>query len=152
MIKKINFPVIIILAFFLFSMSAISGCSTPEGAAKDKENELKPAEAEQINLEDFSADNITINAEIKTSEYPFSYEDSATGITMYWYNDSENLYIGLESQAQGWTSIGFGPEASMKGANIIMLAVEDGGAAARDDYGNSGFSTPRMKIWEETSI
>ena len=138
--KKTIFTVIIILSFSLLSISIISGCDTPQESGQETEDKLQPDGAEEINLEDFPIDNISIDAQITTNEYPFSYVDNASGITLYWHNDSKDLYIGLESQTEGWIAIGFDPERLMKDANIIFFALENGNLIARDDYGTSNFS------------
>ncbi len=138
--KKIIFTVIIILVFSLLSIQIISGCSTPKEAGLEIEDKLQPDGSEEINLEDFPINNIAIDAQITTNEYPFSYFDNVTDITLYWHNDSKDLYIGLESQAEGWIAIGFDPERSMKDANIVLFALENENVIARDDYGTSNFS------------
>ena len=138
--SKTIFTVIIMLIFSLLYISIISGCSTPEQPVRDIEDGLQPAVSEEINLENFPIDNITIDGDIEVNEYPFSYFDNVTGITIYWHNDSVNLYIGFESQAEGWTAIGFDPERLMEGANIILFTIADGNIIVRDDYGTSVFT------------
>ena len=138
--SKIIFTVIIILIFSLLYISIISGCSTPEQPERDIEDDLQPAVSEEINPENFPIDNITIDGNIEVNEYPFSYFDNVTGITLYWHNDSVNLYTGFKSQAEGWTAIGFDPGRLMEDANIILFTITNGNIIARDDYGTSVFT------------
>jgi hypothetical protein len=73
-------------------------------------------------------------------EYPFSYEDRKTGIIMYWFNNSNDLYICLESPSGGWTAVGFDPGFGKNGANIILFAMDGENVLVRDDFGVSRFS------------
>ena len=79
----------------------------------------------------------SIDGVITTGEYRHTLTDSATGIELSWQNDSTHLYVGLTSPGTGWVAIGFDPEQQMKGANIIIAAVENGEAVARDHSGTS---------------
>ena len=78
-----------------------------------------------------------IDGVISTGEYRHALTDSVTGIELSWQNDSTYLYVGLTSPGTGWVAIGFDPEQQMKGSNIIIGAVENGEAVARDHSGTS---------------
>jgi len=78
-----------------------------------------------------------IDGVISAGEYRHTLTDSATGIELSWQHDGSSLYVGLVSQGTGWVAIGFDPEQRMKGANIIIAAVDNGGAVARDHFGTS---------------
>ncbi len=78
-----------------------------------------------------------IDGVITTGEYRHTLTDSATGIELSWQNDSTYLYVGLTSPGTGWVAIGFDPEQRMRGANIIIGAVENGEVVARDHSGTS---------------
>ena len=78
-----------------------------------------------------------IDGAIGKSEYRNEMRDSATGMTVYWQNDAETLFIGLMSPGAGWLSIGFGPERQMEGANIVIAAISDGELVIEDHYGNA---------------
>jgi len=138
--NKTIFTFIIILTFSLLSISIISGCSALEEPGQESEDETQPVSPEEINFENFPIDNITIDGKIEKNEYPFSYFDNVTGITLYWHNDSVYLYIGFKSQASGWTAIGFNPERLMKDANIILFTIVNENTIARDDFGTSNFT------------
>ena len=95
---------------------------------------------EETNLDGHSAENINIDGTVSQDEYPFSYDDKETGIVMYWFNDSTNLYICLESKSAGWTAIGFDPSFIKKNANIILFAMDGENVMVRDDFGVSTYS------------
>ena len=78
-----------------------------------------------------------IDGVIATGEYRHTLADSATGIELSWQNDSTYLYVGLTSPGTGWVAIGFDPEQQMKGANIIIGAVENGGVVTQDHSGTA---------------
>ncbi|MFC2082034.1 DOMON domain-containing protein [Candidatus Bipolaricaulota bacterium] len=78
-----------------------------------------------------------IDGSIGKSEYRNEMRDSAIGMTVYWQNDAETLFIGLMSPGAGWLSIGFGPERQMEGANIVIAAISDGELVIEDHYGNA---------------
>lgn len=79
----------------------------------------------------------SLDGEIGESEYRNERVDAATGMTVYWQNDREILYIGLVSPGAGWLSIGFGPENRMQGANIVIAAIDDGELVIEDHYGSA---------------
>lgn len=58
---------------------------------------------------------------------------------MEWRTDETNIYIRLTAPDDGWLSVGFEPEAVMKGADIIIAYVEEGKGFIRDDFGSSRF-------------
>lgn len=138
--NKTILTAIIMLIFSLLSTSILLSCSIPQGQGQEVEDRFQSGNQEEINLENFPIENIAIDGNIERNEYPFSYFDNITGITLYWYNDSKDLYIGLESRTEGWTAIGFDPERFMKDANIILFALENENVMASDDYGTSNFS------------
>ena len=96
--------------------------------------------ATDIHLSEFFSENIIIDGTAGPDEYPFSYEDEETGIVMHWFNDSDNLYICLESQSAGWAAIGFDPGLVKKNSNIILFAMEGENIIIRDDFGTSSYS------------
>ncbi len=76
---------------------------------------------------------VTVDGMVGEEEYPHTTE--VVGVRVYWYNDAENIYVGLVSPGKGYVDIGFDPERRMQGANLILTAVKDGEIATRDDYG-----------------
>jgi hypothetical protein len=52
-------------------------------------------------------------------EYPATYVDKASGITVHWGYDDSLIYVGLETRGRGWLAIGFG-SAKMNESNMII--------------------------------
>ncbi len=52
-------------------------------------------------------------------EYPATYRDKASGLTVHWGFDDSLIYIGLETRGRGWLAIGFG-SPKMHGSNMIL--------------------------------
>ena len=52
-------------------------------------------------------------------EYPATYLDKASGLTVHWGFDDSLIYVGLETKGHGWLSIGFG-SAKMNESNMII--------------------------------
>lgn len=77
-----------------------------------------------------------IDGRIEEGEYLHSLTESATGIILYWQNDSTTLHIGLASPGTGWVAIGLEPQQRMLGANIIIAAVAADGLVIEDHYGS----------------
>jgi hypothetical protein len=76
---------------------------------------------------------------IAKGEYPASFTDDKTGVTVHWMADSNNLYCALQSPGQGWLAMGFGSDG-MNGADMVIAFVDDKGAwAVEEDEGKSFF-------------
>lgn len=72
------------------------------------------------------------------NEYPASFRDPVTGITVSWGHDDSLLYVGLEAKGKGWMAIGFGSPV-MKGSNMVIgLCSEDSVAAFNHVGGERG--------------
>ena len=52
-------------------------------------------------------------------EYPATFLDKATGLTVHWGFDDSLIYVGLETKGSGWLGIGFG-SAKMSESNMII--------------------------------
>ncbi len=52
-------------------------------------------------------------------EYPATYKDKASGLTVHWGFDDSLMYVGLETRGRGWLAIGFG-SPKMNGSNMII--------------------------------
>ncbi len=82
----------------------------------------------------------TIDGIITPGEYPHEFTHPVTDVTIHWFNDAEEIYIGLESPGTGWVAIGFDPVAFMRGANLIFCYVIDGEPFVSDQYGSGSFA------------
>ena len=71
--------------------------------------------------------------------YVFGEEDysvvEVNGIKFSWKVNGEMLDIILSAPTTGWIGVGFDPSKKMKDAGFVLVSVENGVAAARDDFG-----------------
>lgn len=56
-----------------------------------------------------------------------------------WSNDDEYVYMGVNAKTAGWVAVGFGAEAFMKNADIIMGFVKDGSLTIADTFSTGEF-------------
>ncbi len=68
------------------------------------------------------------------NEYPASFRDPATGITVYWGHDDSLIYVGMEAKGKGWLAIGFGSPV-MSGSNMIIGIYSDDSLAVFNHVG-----------------
>ncbi len=130
----------LLVILLMLSLFVMIGCdSTPaadEPALPDSE---EPEEAE---------DNGITGPLMGRSEQPISIDGSNTGYPaaairlaeadIYLaYNDS-NIYVYLETEGEGWVSVGFNTRGGgMGGANMIIGHLANGAPAIRDDVGQA---------------
>jgi len=72
--------------------------------------------------------------DIEEEEYPASFQDPVTGITVHWGHDDSLIYVGMEARGKGWLAIGFGSPA-MNGSNMIIGYYSDESAAVVNHVG-----------------
>ncbi|MHB1355968.1 MAG: DOMON domain-containing protein [Anaerolineae bacterium] len=85
----------------------------------------------------------------------YAHKATSGPLTVYWRNDDTNLYLALEARAVGWLSIGFDPDRTHIGADIIIGAVSNGMVTILDSYGTSErgtFHTPDVNLGGDDSI
>jgi hypothetical protein len=58
-------------------------------------------------------------------------------VHVWWSNDDEYLYVGMEAATTGWIAVGLDPESAMAGANYSIGAVTQEGAILWDAYGTA---------------
>ncbi|MCX7732819.1 MAG: hypothetical protein N2248_06620 [candidate division WOR-3 bacterium] len=68
------------------------------------------------------------------NEYPASFRDPATGVTVYWGHDDSLVYVGMEAKGKGWLAIGFGSPV-MNGSNMIIGLYSDDSLAVFNHIG-----------------
>lgn len=66
----------------------------------------------------------------------YQHEIKAEDMTFAWTLDASNIHIKLSAKTTGWVGIGFTPDGSMLGANIIIGAVKKGKVRIQDHFGN----------------
>jgi hypothetical protein len=75
-----------------------------------------------------------VDGVIGLDEYPHS--ESLNALRLYWFNDEENLYMGIVSPGYGWVGIGFSPLVAHSGANFVLGAVVENMTVVSDHYGS----------------
>jgi hypothetical protein len=58
-------------------------------------------------------------------EYPATYADKASGLTVNWGFDDSLIYVGLVTKGRGWLAIGFGSPKMNESNMIIGYYTED---------------------------
>ncbi len=95
-------------------------------------------------------------------EYPATYADKASGLTVHWGFDDSLIYVGLETMGRGWLAIGFG-SAKMNESNMligyytddsaeVMNRVGAGHSHARSPQSDSAIREAEIDYDEETRI
>jgi len=87
----------------------------------------------------FGADTLVRASYITVGELGFE-KIEASGITLEWRVDGENLDVRLFAPTKGWAAVGFDPTAYMMDANFIIGYVQGNNVFISDQYGNSNFS------------
>ncbi|MHB9034865.1 MAG: DOMON domain-containing protein, partial [Anaerolineae bacterium] len=101
------------------STSTAEKPASPTKASKDINNSTAAG---------WSADGLVTAGE-------YTHQGTAGPLTVSWFNDSSYLYIALQARTTGWLSIGFDPDRTHLGANIIIGAVANGSLTLLDSYG-----------------
>jgi hypothetical protein len=76
--------------------------------------------------------------DVEESEYPASFTDKTTGITVHWGFDDSLIYVALETKGAGWLAIGLG-SAKMNESNMIIGYWSDDSSAVYNQLG-SGYA------------
>ncbi|MBM3314817.1 hypothetical protein FJY71_03110 [candidate division WOR-3 bacterium] len=81
-------------------------------------------------------DRVSVDATVDTeeNEYPASFIDRATGITVHWGFDDSCLYVALTGRGQGWLAIGFG-SPRMHESNMVIGYYSDDSAGVVNHLG-----------------
>jgi len=95
-------------------------------------------------------------------EYPATYADKVSGLTVHWGFDDSLIYVGLETKGRGWMAIGFG-SAKMNESNMligyytddsteVMNQVGANYAHARSPQSDSAIHEAEIDFDEETGV
>ncbi|MCE5259084.1 MAG: hypothetical protein LLG44_08515 [Chloroflexi bacterium] len=133
-------------ALVLLVILLVTGCSLPADAsaptAAPTTSQANTAVATQPAATAVSpaADTPTAagwQADGVVSSGEYTNDGTAGPMSIYWSNDDTYLYVALQANTTAWLAIGFGPERTHVGANIIIGAVANGGLELLDSYGTS---------------
>jgi hypothetical protein len=83
------------------------------------------------------SNNPVVDGVITFDEYP-NFRTLGS-LQLYWFNDENDLYIGIVSPGHGWVGIGFSPVVAHKGANFILGTVIDNVTMVSDQYGSEPY-------------
>jgi hypothetical protein len=111
------------------------------------------------------ADRVGVDGAIDNEdgrEYPATYADKASGLTVHWGFDDSLIYVGLETKGRGWVAIGFG-SAKMHESNMMIGYYTDDSTEvvnqvgannthARSPQSDSAIREAEIEYDEETGI
>lgn len=85
-------------------------------------------------------DRVSIDGYVDTeeAEYPATFADKASGLTVHWGFDDAFIYVALETRGNGWMAIGLG-SPKMNEANMIIGYYSDDSAGVVNQLG-AGYS------------
>ena len=69
-------------------------------------------------------------------EYPATYKDKASGLTVHWGFDDSLIYVGLETKGRGWLAVGFG-SPQMNGSNMMIGYYTDDSTEVMNQVGGN---------------
>ncbi|MEO0085165.1 MAG: hypothetical protein ABIK37_00900 [candidate division WOR-3 bacterium] len=72
--------------------------------------------------------------DLEDDEYPASFANAATGITVYWGFDDSLMYVAMTGKGKGWMAMGLG-SARMNEANMIIGYYADDSAEVFNHVG-----------------
>jgi hypothetical protein len=137
----VGVAVVVGVVVFLIAPSGSEGATVVESVAVPTVSEVIPAPESmapetEATLPQTELRSISYVVDGVIGETEYAHSTQVAGVTVYWINDSQALQIGLVAPVHGYIGFGIDPEFGMKGANIVIAAVEaDGRVVARDDYG-----------------
>jgi hypothetical protein len=67
----------------------------------------------------------------------YARQTTIGGVSLWWRNDADSLYLAMEATTTGWVAVGLDPENRMMGANFILGMVVDGQTMVWDAYGTT---------------
>jgi hypothetical protein len=80
-----------------------------------------PANPPVMPYDPLMEDRVSVDGYVDTEEgeYPATFTDKASGLTVHWGFDDSSIYVALESKGKGWMAIGFG-SPNMDESNVII--------------------------------
>jgi len=141
----------LLVAALLLAAAAAVGQPTPAGLVIPYDSLMESRVA---------ADGVIDNED--GPEYPATYADKASGLTVNWGFDDSLLYVGLETKGRGWLAIGFGSPTMNESNMIIGYYTEDstevmnqlgaGHGHARAQQSDSAIREAEIDFDEETGV
>jgi len=117
-----------------YAVSSDTGLTTTTATIPSNNSDTQPPSTETPAA---PATIIVRRADGVISDGEYTNDGTAGPLSVYWYSDGTSLYVGLQAETSGWLAIGFSPDRTHQGANIIIGAVADGKLNLLDSYGTS---------------
>ena len=156
-----------LLCVFVLSAVLVTGCS-PASASVNTPNSANPtaiaASGDKTTFSPNATGAPTQTTALKTATTTttsawqadgvislgeYTHKATSGPLTVYWRNDDTYLYLALEARTASWLSIGFDPDRTHIGANILIGAVAGGKVTVLDSYGTSekgAYHTPDVNM------
>lgn len=145
----------LIVVMIIIGMFAILGCEsvpdTVEEETVDIVEDVEVANGEEADNGEPVMALVAVPPQVDGSGEGFlSRPFQSAGADIYLAHDSEMLYVHLETEAEGWVSVGFNRQGGgMDGANMILGYLDNGTPAYSDDVGqgrrHSKISSPAVE-------
>lgn len=103
-----------------------------------------PASPPVMPYDSLMEDRVSVDGFVDTEdgEYPATFADKASGLTVHWGFDDSFIYVALETRGNGWMAIGFG-SPKMEESNVIVGYYNDDSANV---YNQVGIGNARTEI------
>jgi hypothetical protein len=88
---------------------------------------------------------VVIDGAATPDEYPATFTDPKTGITVWWQADSANIYAALKSPGRGWLAIGLGADGMSGAAMVIAYQTDQGQWTVEEQLGKPFFKHVRVE-------
>jgi hypothetical protein len=87
----------------------------------------QPKEIPVMPYDSLMSDRASVDGyvDVEEDEYPASFYDKASGLTVYWGFDDSAIYVALETKGKGWMAIGFGSPKMNESNMVIGYYSED---------------------------
>lgn len=145
----------LIVVMIIIGMFAILGCEsvpdTVEEETVDIVEDVEVANGEEADNGEPVMALVAVPPQVDGSGEGFlSRPFQSVGADIYLAHDSEMLYVHLETEAEGWVSVGFNRQGGgMDGANMILGYLDNDTPAYSDDVGqgrrHSKISSPAVE-------
>ena len=107
--------------------------------ASESTETMEPATLSANTEGDFVADGIINNDE-------YSGYKNLESVEIYWSNDSENIYIAIKAETEGFVAIGLQPGKAMKDADMILGFIDGGIVTIYDMFSAGSFGPHKPDI------
>jgi hypothetical protein len=79
----------------------------------------------------------SVDGRVASGEYAATFTDAKTGITVSWQADAENVYVALQSAAQGWVAMGLGARGMRNASMVIGFTDKQGHWVVEEQMGKA---------------